>query len=142
MTNVDVKRYDRVFNRFTNSKEINEGIMLIENTNGDYSFDKEYGGMSLDSPFIMASITKLFTTTCILILLEHKKLSLDDKVSKYIDDCVLARMGTCRIVHGVGTGKLRSAVHDLLRKHKMVDSFALASIGEGGAGATRVVLKQ
>ncbi len=63
-------------------------------------------------------------------------------VSKYIDDCVLARMGTCRIVHGVGTGKLRSAVHDLLRKHKMVDSFALASIGEGGAGATRVVLKQ
>ena len=40
MTNVDVKRYDRLFNRFTNSKEINEGIMLIENTNGDYSFDK------------------------------------------------------------------------------------------------------
>ncbi len=89
MTNVDVKRYDRVFNRFTNSKEINEGIMLIENTNGDYSFDKEYGGMSLDSPFIMASITKLFTTTCILILLEHKKLSLDDKVSKYIDEKLL-----------------------------------------------------
>jgi DNA mismatch repair protein MutS2 len=63
-------------------------------------------------------------------------------VSKHIDDCVLARMGTCRIVHGVGTGKLRSAVHDLLRKHKMVESFELASVSEGGAGATRVVLKQ
>src|SRR5699024_1041020 len=62
-------------------------------------------------------------------------------VDKYLDDCVLRNLPACRIVHGVGSGQLRSAVHDLLRKHKMVKSFELASVSEGGAGATRVVFK-
>lgn len=62
-------------------------------------------------------------------------------VDKYLDDCVLRKMPSCRIVHGVGSGKLRSAIHEHLRKHKMVASFELASVSEGGAGATRVVFK-
>ncbi len=62
-------------------------------------------------------------------------------VDKYLDDCVLRNLPSCRIVHGVGSGQLRSAVHGLLRKHKMVESFELASVSEGGAGATRVVFK-
>ncbi len=62
-------------------------------------------------------------------------------VDKYIDDCILRNLPACRIVHGVGSGQLRSAIHDLLRKHKMVKSFELAAVNEGGAGATRVVFK-
>ena len=63
-------------------------------------------------------------------------------VEKYLDDCILRRMHSCRIVHGVGSGKLREAIHAMLRRHKQVESFALASLAEGGAGATRVVFKQ
>lgn len=83
------KKFERVFDKFTNSKKIKEGILLVENTSGDFSFNKGYGGKELDSPFLMASITKLFTTTCILILVEQEKLSLHDKVLKYLDKKLL-----------------------------------------------------
>ena len=43
----------------------------------------------MDSPILMASITKLFTTTCILVLLEQKKMKLDTKISTYFDHEVL-----------------------------------------------------
>lgn len=62
-------------------------------------------------------------------------------VSKYIDDCVLKGMPSARIVHGHGTGQLRTAIHQSLRKNKQVKEFKLASVSEGGAGATVVSLK-
>lgn len=63
-------------------------------------------------------------------------------MDKFIDDAILQKAYQFRIIHGVGTGQLRTAVHDRLRKNKNVASFELASIGEGGAGATTVKLKQ
>lgn len=89
MTNIGTERFEKVFNKFTNSKKINEGILLIESTNGEFSLCKGYGGKGLNSPFLMASITKLFTTTCILILLEQGKLSLDDRISEYFDENII-----------------------------------------------------
>ncbi len=62
-------------------------------------------------------------------------------VDKYLDDCVLRNISSCRIVHGVGSGKLRTKIHEALRRNKHVASFELAAINEGGAGATRVVFK-
>lgn len=62
-------------------------------------------------------------------------------VEKYIDDCILRNLNSCRVIHGVGSGKLREAIHGMLRKHKAVESFELAPYHEGGAGATRVVFK-
>ena len=83
-------RLEKVFNKFTNSKKVHEAILLIENTSGEFSFVKTYGGKELNSPLLMASITKLFTTTCILILLEQDKLSLEDKISKCLDKNILS----------------------------------------------------
>ena len=90
MVNIETERFEKIFNKFTNSKKINEGILLIEGTNGEFSFYRGYGGKEINSPLLMASITKLFTTTCILILLEQEKLDLSDKISKYFDKCVLS----------------------------------------------------
>ncbi|WP_255368067.1 serine hydrolase [Psychrobacillus sp. OK032] len=42
------------------------------------------GGKNVDTPFFIASITKLFTTTCIFILREQGKLSLDDEITRYL----------------------------------------------------------
>lgn len=63
-------------------------------------------------------------------------------MDKFIDDAILQKAYQFRIVHGVGTGQLRTAVHERLRRNKNIASFELASIGEGGAGATTVKLKQ
>ena len=85
MGDIEAEKLEKLFNRFTKTKKINEGILLIENTNGDFSFSKGCGGKELNSPILMASITKLFTTTCILKLIEQEKLSLNDKVCKFFD---------------------------------------------------------
>jgi CubicO group peptidase (beta-lactamase class C family) len=84
-----VNKFEKIFDKFTNHKQINKGILFIENANGDFSFYKGYGGMELDSPLLAASITKLFTTACILIFLEHGKLSLQDKIINYFDNSLL-----------------------------------------------------
>lgn len=62
-------------------------------------------------------------------------------IEKYIDDCIVRNLSTCRIVHGVGTGTLRKAIHQSLSRNKHVQSYEIAAYNEGGAGATRVVLK-
>ena len=62
-------------------------------------------------------------------------------VDKYLDDCYLANLHSVRIVHGKGTGKLRTGIHDFLRKHPHVKSFRLGTFGEGEMGVTIVELK-
>lgn len=62
------------------------------------------------------------------------------ELDTYLDDAVLSNMSTVRIVHGKGTGALRSAVREALMHHPLVKSFALASPQEGGDGATIIKL--
>jgi len=61
-------------------------------------------------------------------------------VDKYLDDAKLAKLETVRIVHGKGTGKLRTGIHSFLKKHPHVKSFRMGSFGEGEMGVTVVVL--
>ncbi len=63
-------------------------------------------------------------------------------VDKYLDSALLAKMYTIRLVHGHGTGALRSAIHQYLKRNKNVDSYRLGGEGEGGLGATVVTLKR
>ena len=51
------------------------------------------------------------------------------------------KLGSVTIIHGKGTGALRKAVHDLLKKTKTVKSFRLGHYGEGEAGVTVVEFK-
>lgn len=84
-----IKTLDKIFNKSIASSQVHEGVLLVENTKGDFSYSKGYGGKDINSPLLMASITKLFTTTCILALLEQKRLSLSNKISEYFEDDVL-----------------------------------------------------
>ena len=59
-------------------------------------------------------------------------------LDKYLDDCLLANYGSARIVHGHGTGALRTAVHERLKKTPSVEGYQLAPQQEGGSGATIV----
>lgn len=57
-------------------------------------------------------------------------------LDKYLDDAYIAHLPSVRIVHGKGTGALRSAVHAHLKRQKYVKSFRLGEAGEGDAGVT------
>ena len=57
-------------------------------------------------------------------------------LDKYLDDAYLAHLPSVRIVHGKGTGALRKAVQDYLRRCKYVKTYRLGEYGEGDAGVT------
>ncbi len=63
------------------------------------------------------------------------------ELDKYLDDAYIAHLPSVRVVHGKGTGALRKAVHNYLRKLKYVKSYRLGEFGEGDAGVTIVEFK-
>ena len=68
-------------------------------------------------------------------------LEAESVVENYIDAAVMAKLGTVTIIHGKGTGALRKAVHEMLKRNRSVKSFRLGRYGEGEAGVTVVELK-
>ena len=71
----------------------------------------------------------------------YETLEAESVVENYIDSAVMAKLGTVTIIHGKGTGALRKAVHEMLKRNKAVKSFRLGRYGEGEAGVTVVELK-
>ena len=70
--------------------------------------------------------------------------TVDEAISvldKYLDDAYIAHLSSVRVVHGKGTGALRSAVHNHLKCLKYVKEFRLGEYGEGDAALTIVKFK-
>lgn len=63
------------------------------------------------------------------------------KLDKYLDDAYLAHLPSVRVVHGKGTGALRSAVQSHLKRLKYVKEYRPGEYGEGDAGVTIVTFK-
>lgn len=63
------------------------------------------------------------------------------ELDKYLDDACLAHLSPVRIVHGKGSGALRKAVHQYLRRQSCIASFRLGEFGEGDSGVTIAELK-
>lgn len=60
---------------------------------------------------------------------------------QYLDSAVMAKLGTVTIIHGKGTGALRAAIQQMLKRNKLVKSFRAGRFGEGEMGVTVVELK-
>ncbi|HSN67776.1 MAG TPA: Smr/MutS family protein, partial [Thermoanaerobaculia bacterium] len=63
-----------------------------------------------------------------------------DELEKFLDQALLAGRAAVRLVHGHGTGALRNALREQLRKHRGVRSHRPGNPNEGGDGATIVFL--
>ncbi|MCU6710327.1 endonuclease MutS2 [Paenibacillus sp. J5C_2022] len=63
------------------------------------------------------------------------------EVDRFLDESFLAGMGQVYLIHGKGTGVLRTGIQQYLRKHSHVKSFRSGNYGEGGIGVTVAELK-
>jgi len=66
---------------------------------------------------------------------------LGELIPAYLAECAARGLREVRIVHGKGTGTLRTTVHALLRRNPLVHSFRLGDEHSGAWGATLVTLK-
>ena len=57
-------------------------------------------------------------------------------LDRYMDEAMRAKLASVRIIHGKGTGALRQAVHQSLKRNKFVKKFRLGVYGEGEDGVT------
>ena len=63
------------------------------------------------------------------------------KVDELLDSCSVNNISECKIIHGIGTGRLRKAVWEHLKTHPLVKSYRSGAYGEGEKGVTIVELK-
>ena len=63
------------------------------------------------------------------------------EVDNFIDRAVMDNLEEIKVIHGVGTGKLKAAISKRLARHKNVESFRLGKYGEGETGVTIIRLK-
>ena len=63
------------------------------------------------------------------------------EVDNFIDKAVMDNLSEIKVIHGVGTGKLRSAIAQHLKRNRNVESFRLGKYGEGETGVTIIKLK-
>ncbi|CAH1223314.1 Endonuclease MutS2 [Paenibacillus plantiphilus] len=63
------------------------------------------------------------------------------EVDRFLDESFLAGLGQVYIIHGKGTGVLRTGISEFLRRHKHVKSYRIGNYGEGGTGVTVAELK-
>jgi len=110
--------------------EINDLELLESNKKSeikkDYSSHKEFKAKAISSEINV--IGQTVDEACLVI-------------DKYLDNCYLSGLNTVRIVHGKGTGALRSGIHKFLKNHPHVSSFRIGTFGEGEMGVTIVELK-
>jgi len=63
------------------------------------------------------------------------------EVDRFLDEAFLSNLGQVYIIHGKGTGVLRTGIQEYLRRHSHVKTYRLGNYGEGGTGVTVVEFK-
>jgi len=123
-----------------NDVEIQVGNIRVRASKSDL----EHAGESVEPELEVAPRVVVHTPTEV----ESPGLELDlrgqqvdealENLGYFLDKAFLARMPWARIIHGMGTGKLRAAVRKVLESHPQVDHFERGKEGEGGDGVTVV----
>ena len=120
------------------------GIMRVQTNIKDLALVKEDSISTPDVQHTNTSKIKMSKTFSISPEINLLGKTVDEALAvldKYLDDAYLAHLSSVRVVHGKGTGALRSAVHNHLKRLKIVKDYRLGEYGEGDAGVTIVTFK-
>lgn len=116
------------------------GIMKLKTKQSNLEKIKEKNGQNIANMYVK-SMSKAST---IASQVDVRGQILEDamiNVDKYLDDAYLSGLKQVLIIHGKGTGVLRSGIQQLLRSNQYVASFRRGGFGEGGDGVTVVELR-
>ncbi len=120
------------------------GILNSKVRLDDLEFIEEASDFQTKTPKTSAGKLKMTKSQAVSTEINLLGKTADEAIAildKYIDDAVLAHIPTVRIVHGKGTGVLRSAVQKYLKTNRSVASYRLGAFGEGDSGVTIAELK-
>jgi DNA mismatch repair protein MutS2 len=96
-------------------------------------------GATNKPPAAQTTIVKRSRDDNIRTELDLRGTTLDEaimEVDRFLDEAFLSNLGQVYIIHGKGTGALRTGIQEFLRRHKHVKSYRLGQFGEGGAGVS------
>ncbi|MBY3622607.1 endonuclease MutS2 [Acinetobacter sp. CUI P1] len=96
-------------------------------------------GASAPTPLRQATTVKRSRDENIRRELDLRGTNLEEAImetDRFIDEAFLGNLGQISIIHGKGTGVLRTGIQEYLRKHRHVKSYRLGNYNEGGAGVT------
>ena len=110
---------------------INDLVLIDDESTSPIA--KKYGGGSSSGKIKMSKSASVSTEINLIGMTVDEAIA---HLDKYLDDAYIAHLPSVRIVHGKGTGALRSAVHAHLKRQKYVKFFRLGEAGEGDAGVT------
>ena len=110
---------------------INDLVLIDDESTSPIA--KKYGGGSSSGKIKMSKSASVSTEINLIGMTVDEAIA---DLDKYLDDTYIVHLPSVRIVHGKGTGALRSAVHAHLKRQKYVKSFRLGEAGEGDAGVT------
>lgn len=122
------------------SLELKAGIMTVKAKQNEVSVIE---GQSLKKKAAVSGGTTIRTVSVAseIDLRGMESLEAVNAAEQYIDNAVMAKLKSVRIIHGKGTGALRAAVQQMLKRNKLVKSYRLGRFGEGESGVTIVELK-
>mgnify|MGYP003303165245 CR=1 FL=1 len=125
--------------------QLKAGILKMKAKSGEVRLieDDERAAMKKKAPKpVRTAVTGLHTAASReLDIRGMETLEAESVVETFLSTAVMGHLETVTIIHGKGTGALRNAVHDILRRNKNVKSFRLGVYGEGENGVTVVTMK-
>ena len=117
MNTEHAERLDAVFARLVRRPALHQAICRIESLDGHFIWQGSKGDVTFDSPFLIASITKLFTSACLFHCADQQRLSLDDPLLRYVEPELIT--GLC--VHRGHDDSLRLTLADLLAQNSGIE---------------------
>jgi len=119
------------------------GIMKMKVAQSDLELVKSAENVKTQQPKQAASLKRTRDEN-VRMELDLRGANLEEAivdVDRFLDESFLGGLGQVYIIHGKGTGVLRSGISEFLRRHKHVKSYRLGNYGEGGTGVTVAELK-
>ncbi|MBO5544865.1 MAG: endonuclease MutS2 [Oscillospiraceae bacterium] len=123
------------------SVALKAGIMNVTAKEDELLLVEDGGGQKKKETGNVSSSTRIMHIAPEIDLRGMESLEAVLAAERYIDSAVMAKQKTVTIIHGKGTGALREAIQQMLKRNKLVKSYRLGRYGEGETGVTVVELK-